>query len=567
MNAKQLLDHSWGRSGLAIVLVALASIARLWPLQALDSAHLWLTFYPAVVVTAIYAGRSAGWLATALACLAAALPWPVGRPIETAADVLGMAVFALCCTMICGLIDAMRRARARADAARELAESAAQASARSAQFIRSLVDAIPNMIGYWRQDLHFGFANTAYVEWHGKDPQSIIGTPIRNLMGERLFALNEPYIRRALAGEVQHFQRTLTKADGRIGHILASYIPDLDAQGAVRGIFIHASDVTELKEAQAQLELAASVFDNTVDGVAVTDADGVFLSVNPAFTTITGYTAAEAIGQTPRLLKSQRHDKSFYVAMWQALASHGQWKGDLWNRRKNGEIYPERITISKIRGAAGEAARYVAVFSDITALWRQDEYLKHLAFHDALTNLPNRALLMELLGHQITVARREQTGLALMFLDLDRFKSVNDRFGHDVGDELLQTVANRLQALVRQSDTVARLGGDEFVIKLDNPADRDEIARIAGRVIASINEPMEFRGQSVQVGTSIGIAVFPGGGQTPAELIKNADSAMYAAKNSGKNAYRFFAPTMSASAGERPRATGGDDGSAEPAER
>ncbi len=562
MNPKQLLRHAWGRCSLAVVLVALAAAVRVWPLQALEPGHVWLTFYPAVVVAAIFGGLSAGLLATVLACLAVAFPWPllVAQPfVRNPSDFLGMAVFALSCVMISGLVEAMRRANARANRAQQQAASDALASARSEQFIKSIVNAIPNMIGYWSRDLHFGFANNAYLEWHGRKPEAIIGTPVRDLMGERLFALNEPYIRRALAGEQQRFQRTLIKANGNVGHILATYIPDVDAHGAINGVFIQASEVTELKEAQAQLELAASVFENTVEGIAVTNAQGVFLSVNPAFTEITGYTAEEAIGQTPRLLKSKRHDHAFYVAMWHDLTAHGRWKGDIWNRRQDGEVYLERITITMIRDLAGDAVRYVSVFSDITDLWRKDEYLKHLAFHDALTDLPNRSLLMELLQHQITIARREQAGLAVMFLDLDRFKFVNDTFGHDVGDDLLRIVAQRLLPLIRQSDTVARLGGDEFVIKLDNPANRDEIAHIAKRAIAAINAPMEFRGKAVHVGTSIGIAVFPADGHTPAELIRNADTAMYAAKNAGKNTYRFFEPTMIAHAEGLQGGTGKND--------
>ena len=556
MKPMQILRYPWGGFFLAVILVALAVAVRAWPLQALGSGVVWLTFYPAVAAAAIFGGLSGGLLATALACLAATFLWPlvVAQPfIEESADLLGMAVFAISCLLISWFVEAMRRAHASAVKAQEKAESSALESARAEQFIKSIINAVPNMIGYWDRDLRFAFVNNAYRNWHGKQPEDLIGTPVRELMGERLFALNEPYIARALAGERQHFQRTLTKADGTVGYILANYIPDIDAHGAIRGIFIQASEVTELKEAQAQLELAASVFENTVEGIAVTNALGVFLSVNPAFTAITGYTAEEAIGQTPRILKSNRHDRAFYVAMWEDLTALGQWKGDIWNRRKDGGVYLERITITRIRDAAGEGVRYVSVFSDITDLWHKDEYLKHLAFHDALTDLPNRSLLMELLHHRITVAKREQAGLALMFLDLDRFKFVNDTFGHDVGDELLRVVAQRLQALVRQSDTVARLGGDEFVIKLDNPADKGEIAHIANRAIAAINEPMEFSGNAVQVGTSIGIAIFPADGNTPADLIKHSDAAMYAAKKAGKNTFRFFEPAMIADVEKDPR--------------
>lgn len=547
MKPKQAILDTPRRMWLAVLLVGLAAVLRIWPLQGLDPGLFWLTFYPAVAVAAICGGFYAGLLATALSCLVVTLLWPllIGQPsIKSWADVLGLLVFAVSCLGIAGLAEARRRAITRATSAKKEAESLALTSAGREQFFKSMLNAIPNMIGYWDKNLHFGFVNTAYLEWHGKHPETIIGTPVRDLMGEQLYELNEPYIRRALAGESQHFQRALTKADGSVGYILANYIPDINSQGEVSGIFIQASDVTELKDAQTQLELAASVFENTAEGIAVTDVHGVFLSVNPAFTAITGYTMAEAIGQTPRILRSNRHDSAFYAAMWQDMNTHGRWKGDIWNRRKDGEVYLQRMTVSMIRGSGGNAVRYVSVFSDITDVWHKDEFLKHLAFHDALTDLPNRSLLMELLHHQVITAGREQSGLALMFLDLDRFKSVNDTFGHAVGDDLLKTVAQRLLVLVRQSDTVARLGGDEFVIKLDKPASKDEIAVIAKRAIAAINAPMEFGGETIQVGASIGIAVFPVDGQTPDELIRNADTAMYAAKAAGKNTFRFYEPTM-----------------------
>jgi diguanylate cyclase (GGDEF)-like protein/PAS domain S-box-containing protein len=424
--------------------------------------------------------------------------------------------------------------------AQKQAESAAMDSAGNEQFYKSIIDAMPNMIGYWDRNLRFRFANKAYQAWFGKLPEAIIGIHIRDLMGEQLYALNAPHIIKALAGEPQQFQRTLIKVDGSVGYIVGNYVPDIDSDGAVIGIFIMANDVTPLKEAEAQLELAASVFENTIEGITVADAQGVILSVNPAFNAITGYPADEAIGQTPRLLKSHRHDQAFYVAMWQELGTKGQWKGDLWNRRKNGEVYLQRMTITMIRDAFGSPIRYVSVFNDITDLWHKDEYLKHLAFHDALTDLPNRALLMERLDQQIGIAKREQFGMAVMFIDLDRFKFVNDTFGHNVGDDLLKMVAQNLLAQVRQSDTVARLGGDEFIIQLGNRASRDEVAHIAERIIGIINEPMEWRGQQVQVGASIGIAMFPQDGHNAVELMQNADTAMYAAKEAGKNTFRFF---------------------------
>ncbi|MEO5794956.1 MAG: diguanylate cyclase [Rhodoferax sp.] len=419
------------------------------------------------------------------------------------------------------------------------AEAATAAIAQREHFINKIADHMPGMVGYWDKDLHCRFANHAYQEWFGRSPQAMIGITIQELMGERLFALNEPYIRRALAGEKLHFERTLTKPDGNLGYTLANYIPDTDAQGQVVGFFAQVNDVSPLKRAEFELKLAASVYENTHEGIFVTNAQGLILSVNPAFTKITGYSAAEAIGQNPSLLQSHHHDQAFFADMWQELVATGTWMGEIWNRRKNGTLFLEQQTISRIDSVEGEPTRYLSVFHDITELRRRDEKIKHLAFYDLLTDLPNRALLMDRLEHQIGIADREKSGLVLMFLDLDRFKIVNDTLGHDIGDELLRTVAHKLLAQVRKSDTVARVGGDEFVILLGEPNSHEEIVQIAKLLIAVTNEPMEFNQQQARVGASIGIAIYPKDGRTPSELMKQADSAMYAAKQAGKNTYRF----------------------------
>jgi diguanylate cyclase (GGDEF)-like protein/PAS domain S-box-containing protein len=428
----------------------------------------------------------------------------------------------------------------------ERAEADANKIAEDARFIKSLTDSLPSLVAYWDKDLRCRFANNAYLEWFGKPPEHVVGYTMMDLMGERLFALNEPYIRAVLVGTPQKFERALTKTDGSIGYTWANYIPDIDANGAIEGFIVLVSDVTTLKEAEAELKLAASVYQNTVEGIMVTDAENNILSVNPAFTEITGYTAEESIGQNPRMLNSGKHDPIFFSDIWQKLESSGVWSGEIWNRHKNGELFLERMSINKIPDLSGKSYRYAALFHDITELRRKEEYIKHLAFHDALTDLPNRSLLMERLDHQIAMSEREPRGLAVMFLDLDRFKFVNDSLGHEIGDDLLKSVANKLQSLVRLNDTVARLGGDEFVILLDNPTNKIEIAEIAKRIVATINEPMEFRGKFAEVGTSIGIALYPNDGRTAAELIKNADTAMYVSKSAGRNTYRFFLQTMTA---------------------
>ena len=412
----------------------------------------------------------------------------------------------------------------------------------TSQHLKSIIDDMRNMIGYWDRDLRCRYANNAYSEWFEKQPKDIIGITYRELTGEHLFSLNEPYIRRVLAGEPQRFERTLHKVGGSVGHIIGHYTPDFDADGTVRGFAIQASEVTDLKETEEGLKLAACVFENTADGVLITNVNGIILSVNPAFIEITGYTAEDAVGQTPRILQSNRHDQAFYVSMWKEIKTKGRWNGEIWNRRKDGGLYLERMAIRVVYGMDGEPVRYVSVFSDITDLWHKDEHIKHLAFHDALTDLPNRTLLMERLDQKIINSKREQCHLALMFLDLDGFKLINDQFGHNVGDEVLKEIAKRLQALVRQSDTVARMGGDEFIFILHNPKVKDEITYVANRVINSINKPMEICGEVLQLGASVGIAMFPADGRTSVDLINNADTAMYTGKGSGKNNVSFFSP-------------------------
>ena len=395
------------------------------------------------------------------------------------------------------------------------------------------------------------FANHAYLEWFGKSPKDIIGNTLINLLGEPLFSQHVPYIFAVLEGKPQKFERTLTKADGSIGFTWTHYIPDINAMGTINGFYVFVSDVTALKEAEAELKLAASVYQNTIEGIIITDAESTILTVNPSFTEITGFTAEEAIGQNPHILNSGRHDPAFFADMRQCLTTQGKWQGEIWNRHKDGGVFLERMIIIKLPDPAGESFRYAAIFHDITDIWRKDEHIRHLAFHDGLTNLPNRLLLLERLDHQIAMSERGTRNLAVMFLDLDGFKFVNDNFGHDIGDDLLKAVSQKLQSLVRHSDTVARLGGDEFVILLDNPTNMTEVEFIAKRIIAKVNEPMELRGKVVQVGTSIGISLYPTDGDTSAQLIKNADTAMYAAKTSGKNTYLFFNSTMAVHAEER----------------
>lgn len=423
--------------------------------------------------------------------------------------------------------------------AKQRSESTSDALTKSERFIRTVADGLPSLVAYWDTRLVCQFANKPHFEWFGKTPEEMVGLTMTVVVGDRLFQQNLPFINGALAGDYQQFEQAIDRPDGSIRYTLADYIPDKDVTGTVKGFFALVTNITHLREADAAIRLSASVFEATTEGIMVTDTAANFVSVNPAFSALTGYSAEEVIGRNARILKSGRHDKEFFVTMFQKLKADRFWKGEVWSKRKNGTIYLAQLSISAICDAGGSVLQYVGVCSDITEKWDKEQLVRHMALHDGLTGLPNRTLLMERLGQLIAMSRREPRCVALMFLDLDGFKRVNDTLGHSIGDEVLKTVATRLSGLLRNSDTVARLGGDEFVVLLDNPENSERIAQISARVIAVLNDPMRFDDVEAHVGTSIGIAVFQDGADSAEALLKRADGAMYAAKAAGKNVYRF----------------------------
>ena len=305
-------------------------------------------------------------------------------------------------------------------------------------------------------------------------------------------------------------------------------------------------DVTARKHVERRMQLADKVFQNTQEGIVVTDGSGNIVSVNPAFTAVTGYQPDEVIGRNPKLLKSGRHDEAFYRAMWDEIARHGQWQGEIWNRRRNGEIYPEWMNISAVHGRAGEPTYYVAVFSDISLVKQNEERLHRLAHYDALTGLPNRVLFGDRLRQSLVQAQRSGKLVGLLFLDLDRFKLVNDTLGHRAGDLLLQEVAVRLQAAVRAQDTVSRLGGDEFTVILPDLHAAAGAGNVAEKIIEVLSMPFALGQQDVFVTPSIGIAIYPLTGDDAESLVKHADIAMYQAKEQGRNNFQYFRPGQGA---------------------
>lgn len=313
----------------------------------------------------------------------------------------------------------------------------------------------------------------------------------------------------------------------------------VEGDGSPPAIRLTLTDISESvahRRLAEEARLSANVVENSIEGVMVTDLAGVIQMVNPAFTQITGYAANEAIGQTPNLVRSERQHPSYYRAMWDALVAQGRWEGELWNRKKTGEAYLASLTISVVRDHQGQPAQYVAVFHDVTTMRQDDADMRHWAFHDALTGLPNRALLQDRLRHALARAIREKRTLALAFIDLDGFKPVNDSLGHAAGDQLLQEVAQRIKRRVRAMDTVARLGGDEFLI-LAEDATSQECATLARDVLEEISMHVTIGNHSVTIAASIGIAVYPGDGVTDTDLMRSADAAMYRAKAAGRGVY------------------------------
>lgn len=344
-------------------------------------------------------------------------------------------------------------------------------------------------------------------------------------------------------GTSQFYEEKKISANGQTVLFETLKTPFKNQHGDTIGVLGISRDISRQAEADKELRLASLVFENSNEGIIITDENNLIITVNPAFTLMTGYDAEDVAGKNPSLLSSGMHDSFFYEQMWTQLSEHGNWSGEVQNRRKNGETYPQWLSISRVENNQQQLQNYVAIMSDITKYREAEEKINFLAHHDVLTSLPNRALLKDRIRQALIAADRHQQKLALLYLDLDRFKFINDSLGHAIGDQLLIKVAERLSSQVREEDTVCRTGGDEFIILLPD-TDADGAGHVAQKLIENITTPFDIHGNHLFVTLSIGISIYPDNGKDAESLNKHADTAMYRAKQAGRNQYQFFTAEM-----------------------
>ena len=407
---------------------------------------------------------------------------------------------------------------------------------------------------YIVKDHKFHFANAKMADMFGYERGEMTASVgVFDIVAEDERQAVKEGIRRRLSGELQevHYERRARKKDGSLFDVeVFGSKMQIDGRDVTIGVML---DITRRKEIEREGQLAALAYRHTSEAIMVTDAVGTVVTVNPAFTEITGYQPQEVIGQNIKLISSGLQDQVFYQAMWRAINTTGKWQGELWNRRKNGELYAEHLTINTVFNEDGTVYRRIGLFSDVTDKKQIESLIWEQANFDSLTGLPNRLMFHDRLQQEIQKSQRAGLPLALMFLDLDNFKEINDTLGHELGDQLLQQAAQRLRNCVRGSDTVARLGGDEFTLILGELTEIGVVERIARKILQALAEPFLLADEALYVSASIGITLYPEDATEPEELIKNADQAMYAAKDCGRNRFSYFVRSMQETAQSRRR--------------
>jgi diguanylate cyclase (GGDEF)-like protein/PAS domain S-box-containing protein len=389
-----------------------------------------------------------------------------------------------------------------------------------------------------RADGRVVFANHAFTRMLGLTPETFVGTQARDWFVDD--AQRAAIVRELKAhGSVENVEAEFRRLDGSSFWVLITIREDMFGGEPVNLAWI--ADITERKLMEGRLELAAKVVETANEGILVTDADTHIQAVNGAFTQITGYTATEVVGKRPNVLASGRHPPEFFRDMWDEIGRTNRWQGEVWNRRKDGAVYLEWLSIAAVRDGDGKVANYLGIFSDITARKEDEQRVWRQANFDSLTGLPNRAHFHNKLVETAARARRDDARFGVLFIDLDGFKAVNDRYGHAAGDRLLQLAADRLASVLRAGDTVARLSGDEFAVIVDDLGGRPDAEFVARKLLAQLQPPFQIDQGAASVAASVGIALFPDDGGDAVQLLRHADQAMYAVKRSGKNGIAFFA--------------------------
>jgi len=383
----------------------------------------------------------------------------------------------------------------------------------------------------------------------GYDAAEMIGQPILRLIPPERQSEERMILDKLRQGEkIDHFESVRVHKGGRRIDVSISCSPIRDQHGKIIGASIIARDITARKAAEAQHQLTANMFSSANDGILITDALGLIVDVNAAFSRISGYSREEVIGQSPTIFRSSQRGPKIFDALQHALNETGHYHGEAWSRRKDGEAYAGLLTVNVVRDKNGKVQNYVAVFADVTALRAKQEQLEHVAHFDSLTNLPNRILLADRLQHAIALSQRHQQPLAVLYLDLDHFKEINEKYGHELGDKLLISLSNRMKDALRDVDTLARIGGDEFVAVVLDVRGPESCCQLAERILKACTDPISIDGQLLHVTASIGVTIYPQDEADAEQLIRHADRAMFEAKQAGKNRFFLFDSTYEAEA-------------------
>lgn len=412
----------------------------------------------------------------------------------------------------------------------------------SEQRFRNIVEFAPIGMSIVDMELRYQLVNKAFCDILGYSKEELLLlTPFDITHPDDLETSREK-LQKLIGGAIDsyHMEKRYIRKDGAVVWINLTTSLLHDAHGAPCGMIGQFQDITARMLAEEKLRLAATVYNYSNEAMMITDADNRIIATNPAFTGLTGYSADEALGKNPNFLSSGRQGRDFYLALWQSLATTRHWEGDIWNRKKSGEFFAEWLSISVVHDDKGAIQNYVALFTDVTEKKKAAEQILQHANYDALTRLPNRRLFRDRLEQGIKQADRSGEMLALLFIDLDHFKEVNDTLGHQIGDELLVQAATRLTAEVRASDTVARLGGDEFTAILGDITDLADVGRIARSLVNTLGQTFHILGKEVHVSGSIGVVLYPADARTVGDLIKGADDAMYHSKTAGRNRFTYF---------------------------